>query len=105
MTIDETELMEQCPKFNHCSAPKCPLDYYQDERTRLKGEPICKAKKETRFKIGKDSSLKFKGLTKSEYSWMMSGAKRFRKFFSYLKKNRKLAINDNENRPGQNNKF
>ena len=31
-----------CPKFDKCSVPICPLDCDFHERTHLKGEPICR---------------------------------------------------------------
>jgi len=30
------QLMRQCPRFERCSAPICPLDLLQDERDRSK---------------------------------------------------------------------
>jgi len=30
-----------CPKFNKCSAPICPLDQDWERREHLRGEPIC----------------------------------------------------------------
>jgi hypothetical protein len=33
--------MEDCPKFNRCSAPICPLDPDVLSRTYLPGEPVC----------------------------------------------------------------
>ena len=33
--------MNECPKYNHCSAPICPLDPGWQERTHPKGEHVC----------------------------------------------------------------
>lgn len=33
--------MEQCPKFDSCSAPICPLDPDWSERKHIKDEPVC----------------------------------------------------------------
>ena len=30
-----------CPRFDHCSAPTCPLDCYWQRRTHLPGERVC----------------------------------------------------------------
>lgn len=39
-------LMEQCPKFDKCSAPICPLDKDKHLRVYYKGEPVCQIDKE-----------------------------------------------------------
>ena len=33
--------MNDCPKFDHCSAPICPLDRDWKERHYCTGEPVC----------------------------------------------------------------
>ena len=33
--------MSDCPKFEHCSAPLCPLNRDMMERTHLRGERVC----------------------------------------------------------------
>ncbi len=33
--------MNDCPKFDHCSAPICPLDRDWKKRHYCKGEPVC----------------------------------------------------------------
>ena len=30
-----------CPRFDHCSAPICPLDCHWQRRTHLPGERVC----------------------------------------------------------------
>jgi len=67
--------MCECPSFNVCSAPKCPLDPNIDLRSRrLPDEDKCKAQKPTRLKIGKKylQLLPYKGLTKKEWAGIKS---------------------------------
>ncbi len=33
--------MQDCTKFDHCSAPVCPLDTDYKARSTLRGEPVC----------------------------------------------------------------
>ena len=33
--------MKKCPRWEGCSIPKCPLDFYMKERTELPEEPQC----------------------------------------------------------------
>ena len=68
-TITEEEnvkIMQKCPRFQFCNAPKCPLDYFQDDRIKLEGEEKCTSAKSTRIKIGKGTVLPHQGLTKKE---------------------------------------
>lgn len=30
-----------CPRYERCSAPICPLDKQWEQRTHIKGEPVC----------------------------------------------------------------
>lgn len=66
------ELYELCPRFEECSAPKCPLDSQFHQRTnRLPGEEVCKARKSSRLRIAKDNpgfNLPWGGRTKREFS-------------------------------------
>jgi hypothetical protein len=34
-------MKHECPRFNHCNAPICPLDTKVQRRTHLDGEPVC----------------------------------------------------------------
>ena len=36
-----TQAMEECPKFDDCGAPICPLDPDVLDREHLKGEAVC----------------------------------------------------------------
>lgn len=40
-TLENLERMKRCPRFEFCSAPKCPLDELVDQRIQLGGEPTC----------------------------------------------------------------
>ena len=71
------ERMKKCPRFSHCSVPKCPLDQDIDLRVKLPGEPNCTLAKSRRIKLGKD--LPRGGMTKREFSglknWQKSSEK------------------------------
>ena len=59
-----------CPSFNTCSSPKCPLDPECNDGMRYPEEPKCKAEKPTRIKIGTryPELLPLKGLTSKEWA-------------------------------------
>jgi hypothetical protein len=66
---------KECPSFDTCSAPKCPLDPDIELRTdRLSGEEKCKAHKPTRMKIGAKypDLLPYGGLTGREFKGKMA---------------------------------
>ena len=69
----------ECPSFNSCSSPKCPLDPDVNDRIRYPDEMKCKANKSTRVKIGKEYAevLPYQGLTGKEWhgkkQWEESG--------------------------------
>ena len=62
--------MEECPSFNACGAPRCPLDPDYSIRIRYPEEDKCRAHKPTRNRI----ALKYpellpnKGFTPKEAS-------------------------------------
>ena len=62
------EITRQCPRYERCSVPICPLDLLQDSRTRLAGEPVCTLPKSKRLHIGQGSKLPRQGLTKQEWA-------------------------------------
>jgi hypothetical protein len=64
----------ECPSFEGCSAPKCPLDPDYNIRVKMSGDSACVAKKPTRLKIGHKYSeiLPLKGLFGREYSGYMA---------------------------------
>jgi hypothetical protein len=57
-----------CPRFDRCSVPICPLDLLQDERDGLLSDSKCTLAKSYRLKIGQNTTLKRKGLTKLEWA-------------------------------------
>jgi hypothetical protein len=61
-------ILRQCPRFEHRSVPICPLDIDQGLRGQLRGEPRCTMSKKIRYRIGKDTDLPMKGLTKKEWA-------------------------------------
>jgi len=62
------KIMRQCPRFERCDVPTCPLDLNQDLRTRLAGETWCTLAKSIRLRIGKMAGLPRKGLTRKEHA-------------------------------------
>ena len=66
--IASLAIMEQCPRFQSCSAPICPPDFLQDQRIFLESEPTCSLPRSRRFKIGENTILPQKGMTKSEWA-------------------------------------
>ena len=38
---DDTQAMKECPRFDRCNAPICPLDPDVFERVHIKGYPVC----------------------------------------------------------------
>jgi hypothetical protein len=53
-TRANNERMESCPRFEECSAPKCPLDELSDFRVFIPGEPTCTLRKGARLRLGHD---------------------------------------------------
>lgn len=62
------ELMRRCPRYLRCCVPVCPLDLLQDDRMRLKEEPVCTLPRSIRHRIGKGTALPRQGLTKQEWA-------------------------------------
>ena len=62
------KIMRQCPRFEHCDVPFCPLDPNQDLRTSLTGEKKCTLAKSIRLRIGIMAGLPRKGLTRREHA-------------------------------------
>lgn len=42
---ENIENMEKCPRFETCSIPKCPLDYFMKERSELPEDGQCPLRK------------------------------------------------------------
>ena len=57
--IEEENLkrMRTCPRFDNCSIPKCPLDYWADLRTELSEDERCPYWRI----VGQKRSLRMKG--------------------------------------------
>jgi len=76
MTPEENvENMERCPRFQSCSIPKCPLDYWMNDRIELADEERCVIR-------GKTKSKRVKGIKSAG----MRGVSKF-----IPKKNLKIA--------------
>jgi len=58
--------MIDCPRWDGCGVPICPLDPGQEQRDRLAGEPKCRLSKAKRAELGAD--LPWRGLTPRELS-------------------------------------
>jgi hypothetical protein len=65
---DSIKIMKLCPRFDRCSVPICPLDTLQDDRVGFKNDPQCTLAKSYRLKIGQNTTLERKGLTKLEWA-------------------------------------
>ena len=46
--------MKRCPRFEFCSIPKCPLDFYMNERVELSEDERC-------VLVGKSRSKRVEG--------------------------------------------
>ena len=66
--IASGRLMQQCPRFNRCSVPICPLDLLQDRRDYVPGELKCRLPKARRLQIGQGTALERQGLTRKEWA-------------------------------------
>ena len=64
-------IMQQCPRFERCSAPICPLDVDQDNRSYITGEPKCSLPKSKRIAIAQNTALPRQGMTGKEWSGMI----------------------------------
>lgn len=62
------KIMRQCPRFERCDVPICPLDLNQDQRASLTGEKSCTLAKSIRLRIGDKSGLPRNGLTRKEHA-------------------------------------
>jgi len=76
-------IMQLCPKWDHCNAPKCPLDPFIEKRYSEPGDPKCTLSKNKRHEIwqGLPEDLKqclpYQGYTKIEYTRIQAGLKSF----------------------------
>lgn len=65
-TKENTDRMEKCPSFEHCDAPRCPLDELYEHRVAYPEDPVCVAEKPTRYHLGK--SLPRRGMFPIEWA-------------------------------------
>jgi len=70
--IGSSEITQKCPRFKNCSAPICPLDPLQDNRTYLEGEDRCQLPKSRRLRIADGTSLPKQGMTNREWAGKQS---------------------------------
>jgi len=76
-------IMENCPIWDWCNAPKCPLDPLIDKRYEEPGDPKCALSKNKRHKIWQGLSedlkqcLPYQGYTKKEYATIQAGLKSY----------------------------
>jgi len=64
--------MTQCPRFERCSANKCPLDMDAELRGHIPDDPVCTLSKARRIKIGAGTDLPMQGYTKREWSYKLA---------------------------------
>jgi len=68
-------IMQQCPKWDHCNAPKCPLDPFINLRYEEPGDPKCKLSRNKRHEIWENlpadlkKCLPFQGYFEKEYNY------------------------------------
>jgi len=91
-------IMQLCPKWDHCNAPKCPLDPFIKLRYEEPGDPKCKLSRNKRHEIWENlpedlkKCLPFQGYFEKEYNYrkrffgMTEGQKQ--ELISRLKKNK-----------------
>ena len=60
--------MQRCPRFDKCSIPKCPLDYWMSERVELAEDERCILRGKTRSKRVRGSlTQRMRGISKFIY--------------------------------------
>jgi hypothetical protein len=64
----KVKIMEDCPRFDFCDVPKCPLDMDIKLRVSVSGDKKCTMEKNVRLQIGKKWGLPKIGLTDAEYA-------------------------------------
>jgi len=64
ITQEENGLnMRKCPRFEFCSIPKCPLDYFMKERTELPEDEKCPLVGNRTKRTSGIKSAKLKGIS------------------------------------------
>lgn len=75
-------LMRYCPKFDSCSAAKCPFDPASSERAYFEGDPACALSKAKRHRAWESMPedlkkvLRFQGYFESEYNRIAAARRR-----------------------------
>jgi hypothetical protein len=65
---ENLENLKRCPRFETCSIPKCPLDYYMQERVELPEDEICILRAKYRSKKAKGNmSATMRGIKRFVY--------------------------------------
>ncbi len=82
-SANENNAMTYCPRFEKCSAPKCPFDTLIETRYEDPEDPQCSLGKEVRHKIWKKlpsqlrGPLKFEGYFEAERNKMAAAKRRW----------------------------
>lgn len=82
-STDENNAMTYCPRYEKCSAPKCPFDTLIESRYEDPEDPQCSLGKEVRHKIWKKlpsqlrGPLKFEGYFETERNKMAAAKRRW----------------------------
>lgn len=77
-------LAEQCPRWETCSVPICPLDLSMEHRHKAPGDPSCPMRKSIRLRIGaqpvvyqgEEYYLPHRGMTGREWEGFQKWAKK-----------------------------
>jgi len=81
--------MEQCPRFQTCEAPCCPLDELWDVRVKLPGDEACSLRKADRLRLGAD--LPKHGLFQGELAAIMRFYGTWESYESHLDEKRRRS--------------
>lgn len=68
--MEDLTIIKRCPRFEFCSAPRCPLDPLMQTRFRFPEEQKCTLGKSIRLKLGNE--LQNKGLFPKELGGIKS---------------------------------
>lgn len=78
MITEEENLknMKRCPKFDVCSIPKCPLDYFMRERGELPEDEKCPLRGYRTKRTKGIRSARMKGISKFIWKFNKSSDKK-----------------------------
>lgn len=74
MKIQNLEAIKQCPRFNKCGCPICPLDTDMEKRVYIKSEEKCTLARSLRQRLGRN--VPWRGLFPRELAGLSSWAGR-----------------------------